>query len=121
MWTRRPRGPRSRWRTRRPVDREVSANDLASFKEGTLEVRETVEEPVVAKKARVVEEVRVGKEVRERDEAIEDSVRRKDVEIERLSGDRSTTRERAVAADDVGTPSTSRDPDGGSSGGKRRI
>lgn len=82
---------------RTPVNREASAADLANFREGTLEVRETVEEPVVAKKARVVEEVRVGKEVRERDETIEDSVRRKDVDVERLAGNDS--RERAVAAD----------------------
>ncbi len=88
---------------RRPVDRPATGVDLSNFKEGTLEVRETVEEPVVAKTARVVEEVRVGKEVREHEETIEDTVRRKDVEVERLGGAGQTgrgTRERAVAADD---------------------
>lgn len=54
-----------------------------------------MEEPVVAKTARIVEEVRVGKEVREREETIEDTLRRKDVEVQRLSGER----ERAVASD----------------------
>jgi len=80
---------------RRPVDRPVEAGALDSMKEGTLEVRETAEEPVVAKTARVVEEVRVGKQVQEREEVIEDKVRRKDVDVERMSGQR----ERAVASD----------------------
>lgn len=73
------------------------------------EVRETTEEPVVAKTARVVEAVRVGKEVREREEVIEDNVRRKDVEVERLAGQRGE-RQRAVAADEP--PVTSRNPGG---------
>jgi uncharacterized protein (TIGR02271 family) len=103
---------------RRPVDRVASEQDLTNFREGTVEVRETVEEPVVAKTARVVEEVRVGKEVREREETIEDTVRRKDVEVERLEGsdrmgdrttDRMSERERAVASKDstLDTRSTS--------------
>lgn len=82
---------------RRPVNREATAADMANFREGTLEVRESVEEPVVAKTARVVEEVRVNKEVREREETIEDTVRRRDVDVERLGGEVGE-RERAVAA-----------------------
>lgn len=86
---------------RRPVDRPATGQDLSNFKEGMMEVRESVEEPVVAKTARVVEEVRVGKEVREREETIEDSVRRKDVEVQRVAGQTGRTeRERAVARDD---------------------
>jgi uncharacterized protein (TIGR02271 family) len=86
---------------RHPANRPATGQDLSTFQEGTLEVRETVEEPVVAKTARVVEEVRVGKDVREREETIEDTVRRKDVEIERMGGQggRNVERERAVAAD----------------------
>jgi uncharacterized protein (TIGR02271 family) len=84
---------------RRAVNRPATGADLSNFKEGTLEIRETAEEPVVAKTARVVEEVRVGKEVREREEAVEDTVRRKDVEVERLSQGGRVERERAVAAD----------------------
>jgi stress response protein YsnF len=86
---------------RRAVDRPATGGDLSNFKEGTLEVRESVEEPVVAKTARVVEEVRVGKEVREREQTIEDNVRRKDVDVERLAGQAGRTeRERAVAKDE---------------------
>jgi len=88
---------------RQPVNREATAADLSNFREGTIEVRETVEEPVVQKTARVVEEVRVGKDVREREQTIEDTVRRKDVEVERLPGEGMSRtdieRERAMAAD----------------------
>jgi uncharacterized protein (TIGR02271 family) len=82
---------------RHPVDRPATGQDLSNFKEGTLEVHERSEEAVVAKTARVVEEVRVGKEVRDREETIEDTVRRKDVDVERLSA--NDRNERAVAAD----------------------
>jgi uncharacterized protein (TIGR02271 family) len=91
---------------RTPVDRPATAADLGTFKEGTMEVRESNEEAVVAKTARVVEEVRVGKEVREREEVIEDKLRRKDVDIERLPADE---RERAHAANP--RPSPLGDPD----------
>lgn len=79
---------------RRPVDRELRQGELDAFREGSVEVREMTEEPVVAKTARVVEEVRVGKQVRERDATVEDKLRRKDVEVERLG-----ERDRAVASD----------------------
>ena len=72
---------------RRPVDRAATEADLANFEEGTVEVREMSEEAVVAKKARVVEEVVVGKEVTERSETVSDTVRKTDVEVERVAGD----------------------------------
>jgi uncharacterized protein (TIGR02271 family) len=69
---------------RRPADRPASEADLAAFKEGTIEVRETIEEPVVAKKARVVEEVVVAKETSERTEKVTDAVREGQVDVEKL-------------------------------------
>jgi uncharacterized protein (TIGR02271 family) len=69
---------------RRPVDRPASAADIAGIEEKTVEVIETTEEPVVSKTARVVEEVVIGKEVRERTESVGDIVRRTDVEVEQL-------------------------------------
>ncbi|SNT34950.1 conserved domain-containing protein [Noviherbaspirillum humi] len=69
---------------RHPVDRPASEADLAAFKEGSVELRETAEEAVVSKSARVVEEVEVGKQVSERTERINDTVRRTDVEVEQL-------------------------------------
>jgi uncharacterized protein (TIGR02271 family) len=71
---------------RRSVDRPATEADLAAFKEGSVEVRETAEEPVVEKTARVVEEVLVGKEASERTEKVRDTVRRTKVDVEELSG-----------------------------------
>ena len=70
---------------RRPVDKPVDPADLNAFQEATIELRETAEEAVVQKTARVVEEVVVGKEVSQREQHISDSVRRTEVEIEQLT------------------------------------
>jgi uncharacterized protein (TIGR02271 family) len=69
---------------RRPVDRPVTAADMTAFQDETIEMREMAEEAVVEKRARVVEEVVVGKESRERTEHISDTIRRTDVEVEPL-------------------------------------
>jgi len=69
---------------RRPVDRPATAADL---KEGFVEVRETAEEPVIAKTARVIEEVVVGKESTTRTETVNDTVRGTNVEVERMAGE----------------------------------
>lgn len=70
---------------RHPVDRPVRADDLHAFEEATIELRETGEEPVVSKTARVVEEVVVDKQVSERSEQVNDTVRRTEVELEPFS------------------------------------
>jgi stress response protein YsnF len=67
---------------RRPVDRPVSGTD--PFQEVTVEVKETAEEPVVVKQARVVEEVVIDKQTEVREETIEDTIRRQEVEVEQL-------------------------------------
>jgi len=77
---------------RRPVDRAVSDADLSAIKEGDLTVTERAEQAVVAKEARVVEEVVIGKEVGERTETISDTVRRTEVDVEKLSGDEMKNR-----------------------------
>lgn len=69
---------------RRRVDQPISGTDSDLFTEKTYEFTETDEEAVVAKEARVVEEVVVGKEVEERTETVRDTVRRSDVEIEEI-------------------------------------
>ena len=77
---------------RRPVDRPATAADLRSQPgEESFEVRERREEAVVQKNARVVEEVVVNKEERDRTEVISDTLRRKDVEVEQLTGHRGET------------------------------
>lgn len=66
---------------RRPVDRAVQPGDL---RDQTIEAREYREEAVVSKTARVVEEVVVNKEARDRTETVRDSVKRTDVDVERI-------------------------------------
>lgn len=77
---------------RHPVDRPATGADLEAFREGTIELSETAEEAVIAKEARVVEEVVVSKDVTEHAQTVEDTVRRTDVEVEELTpGKVSTT------------------------------
>jgi uncharacterized protein (TIGR02271 family) len=71
---------------RRPVDRPLSEADNA-FREGTIEVTERAEEAVVAKQARVVEEVVVNKDVNERTEQVRDTVHSTDVDVQNIEGD----------------------------------
>jgi uncharacterized protein (TIGR02271 family) len=71
---------------RRPVDRPINPDDAAMFKDRTIELRETAEEAVVQKSARVVEEVVVGKEVSQREQNIRDTVRRTEVDVQPLQG-----------------------------------
>jgi uncharacterized protein (TIGR02271 family) len=73
---------------RRPVDRPVTAGDTA-FREDTIEVTESAEEPVVAKEARVVEEIAVRKDVEEHTETVRDKVRRTEVEVQPI-GERTS-------------------------------
>jgi uncharacterized protein (TIGR02271 family) len=74
---------------RRPVDRPATEADVANG-EVSFEVRDTAEEAVVAKDARVVEEVVVGKEASDRTETINDSVRRTDVDVETVEDEETT-------------------------------
>jgi len=74
-----------------PVDKPADQADLGAFKEGTMEFRERTEEPVISKKARVVEEVRVGKEVSERTEKVRETAKRTDVQVERSDDDPNRT------------------------------
>ena len=75
---------------RRPVDREATQAELGeAFREGSIEIVESEEQPVVSKTARVVEEVEVGKESRERTETVRDTVRRSQVEVENLPASRT--------------------------------
>jgi len=70
---------------RTAVNRPVEPGD-ATFKERTIEVQELGEEAVVSKTARVVEEVRVGKEQTQRQETVHDTVRKQEVDVERVDG-----------------------------------
>jgi len=82
---------------RHPVNRPASEADINSFREGTIEMTERTEVPVVNKEARVVEEVSLNKDVEEREETVRDTVRRTDVEVENLN----RTHDRVVDTDRV--------------------
>ncbi|TCZ74962.1 YsnF/AvaK domain-containing protein [Flaviaesturariibacter aridisoli] len=81
---------------RTPVDRPLAGNEGEAFRERNIELTERSEVPVVNKEARVVEEVRVRKEVTERDETIRDTVRRTDIDVDKTneSGRSSTDYDR---------------------------
>jgi uncharacterized protein (TIGR02271 family) len=80
---------------RRPVDERVTGDADRLFEERTFAATERGEEAVVSKEAEVTEEVRLRKDVDERVEDIEDTIRRTEVDIDddrtgetRLSEDR---------------------------------
>lgn len=70
---------------RHPVDRPAGEEDLAAFKEGSIELSETAEEPVVSKQTRVKEEVTVGKEATEHTETVRDTLHGTEVQVESLA------------------------------------
>jgi len=71
---------------RRPVDRPVSGAENL-FQERTIEAEERSEQAVVAKEARVKEELVVKKDVEQRTETVSDKVRRTEVEVDDDRGD----------------------------------
>jgi uncharacterized protein (TIGR02271 family) len=91
---------------RRTVDRPVTAADEALFAERTIEATETSEEAVVAKEARVVEELVVRKDAEERVQTVQDTVRRTEVEVE----DERTGAAKASAPVSGKTRTPDRDP-----------
>ena len=72
---------------RRAVNRPVERGEMSGLRDQSIEVQEVTEEPVVQKRARVREEVVVGKETKTRTEKVRDTVRRTEVEVERLEGE----------------------------------
>jgi uncharacterized protein (TIGR02271 family) len=76
---------------RRPANRPVESGDVSRLQDQTIEVTETVEEPVVSKRAIVREEVVVGKETTERTETIRDNVRRTEVRVDPIGGSNTGT------------------------------
>ena len=70
---------------RKPADRKLSPEEAeAAFEEKTVELLGTSEEATVRKEARVVGEVALGKQVAEREETVQDTVRRTEVAVEEI-------------------------------------
>jgi uncharacterized protein (TIGR02271 family) len=103
---------------RRPVNQPLTGANLTgdAFQERSIEVTETAEEAVVAKNARIVEEVVVRKGVEERVEQIDDTVRRTEVDVERLADNDRIGTDRLAAGGATsmtgGTLGNDRDGDG---------
>ncbi len=69
---------------RNAVDRAATPADLEGQGNRSIELKETAEEAVISKNARVIEEVVIGKEVEEHTQHIQEKVRRTEVEVEEL-------------------------------------
>jgi len=71
---------------RRPANRLVE-NAPGAFKEGTIEVKEISEVPVADKQVRVSEEIVINKQVTEHEETVRDTVKRREVDVDRYTSD----------------------------------
>jgi uncharacterized protein (TIGR02271 family) len=67
---------------RRVVDRPIDEPD--TFRDRSLELKATAEEPFITKRAHVVEEIRIHKDRTERVEAVNDTLRHTEVELSEL-------------------------------------
>ena len=76
----------------REVNRPASEADVRAGSQ-QIELVETAEVPVVQKVARVVEEVRVGKEATDRTEVVQDTVRHTEVDVDPIETTSRTVRE----------------------------
>ncbi len=79
---------------RRPVNQPISSADVDALTDQTFELTETSQEAIVSKRARVVEEVVVGKDVTERTETVNDTIRRTDVEVEQIDSKKPGAKKR---------------------------
>jgi uncharacterized protein (TIGR02271 family) len=95
---------------RRPVNRPATAADFQTGSGSVVELNAMAEEAVVGKSSRVVEEVRVGKQSSEHSEAIHDTVRKTEVDVENIQANTGTGKTGTTGnyADDVTTASTTK-------------
>lgn len=70
---------------RQPVNRPATEADFQAGNGPVVELNAMAEEAVVGKTSRVVEEVRIGKLASEHSEAVHDTVRKTEVEVERVA------------------------------------
>ena len=80
---------------RHPVDRALTGAEDA-FRDRTIEMTETAEEAVVAKTATIKEELTIRKDVSERTQEINDTVRHTEVDVERTAGSQADRSDRPV-------------------------
>ncbi len=110
---------------RKPVDRAATEADLSgAFEDRHIELTETTEEAVVAKTARVVEEVRLRTDATDRVETVHDTVRSTEFDIEKMDDKSAPTRSGAASghaanAASASTAAGSSRMSGGSGGSMR--
>ena len=92
---------------RRPVDRVVGATD-AVFQDRVIEVEEHAEEAIIAKEARVKEEISLRKTVENQAKTLTDTLRHTEVEFEDTRGGHAVSGARAGALDATGSLATDR-------------
>lgn len=85
---------------RRGIGDPISPDEI-DWSDKVVEVTETREQPVINKTAKVVEEVVVRKTGTERVEKVNDTVRRQEVEIDRVNSDGDAVDDTAVDPDDL--------------------
>lgn len=74
---------------RRPADYTFHGTESEAFQESIVEIKEAYEELILNKKARVVEEVVIHKEVDEHTETVRETLRKTEVEVEPLAPGRA--------------------------------
>jgi uncharacterized protein (TIGR02271 family) len=87
---------------RRPADYTFHGSDSEAFQESIVEIKEAYEELILNKKARVVEEVVINKDVEEHTETVRETLRKTEVDVEPLEPGRA--RGAASAGRDAGFP-----------------
>ncbi|WP_048920695.1 PRC-barrel domain-containing protein [Rufibacter radiotolerans] len=70
-----------------PTQAQPPAAEFGSFQEGSIELKEFAEIPIVSKEPHVVEEINIAKKVEEREETVRDSVIRTEIDIEKIRKD----------------------------------
>ena len=91
---------------RRPINRPLQGAAADAFRERTLTATATGEEAVIGKEARIVEEISLRKEARDRVETVRDTVRETKAEVEQVPGSDAT---RAPSPGVTGQPGALRD------------
>lgn len=71
---------------RQPVNRPLSSDDSQAFQDRDIELTERTEVPIVNKEAWVVEEIRISKDVNQRDETVRDTVRNTEIDVDKTDG-----------------------------------
>ena len=69
---------------RRVVDRPIDDGQADTFRDRSLEIKASAEEPIITKRAHVVEEIRIHKDRTERVETVNDTLRHTEVELSEL-------------------------------------